>query len=265
MREYFWNFSKIMWIKAHPSEYELFLFEKTKKYSKYISWIPWLKMIAVCNSLSMYATKEYENSPKKNLKSLNYFWNQEKAFAQVMKEKWWSDIDLFIITAHNRMWFVRLMVTLIFQILGVRRHWNKINSRFCLSFFISENAMNFSTFAIEDDIYLYFWIYYLKPIINKDHTYESFIKSNKSLWINELNLHWDNKVYIMKTKDYNKWLDENRFLDYIDKFLKYIFLPITLKHKKRLWDPYGIIVSDDILKFHDNDRRVEIRKELRGY
>jgi predicted nucleotidyltransferase len=32
-----------------------------------------------------------------------------------------SDIDLLIVTDNNRLWFVRILVTFIFQILGVRK------------------------------------------------------------------------------------------------------------------------------------------------
>jgi hypothetical protein len=40
--------------------------------------------------------------------------------------------------------------------------------------------MNFSDFAVENDIYLYFWIVYLKPILNFDNTFENFISVNRS-------------------------------------------------------------------------------------
>jgi len=236
------KFDKYIWSKNYPSSYEKELFSKTQKYCRYISWIPGLKMVAVCNSLSMYATK-----------------------------KKWSDIDLFIITAKNRLWLVRIMVTLVFQLLGVRRHWNKIAERFCLSFFIDETTEDFSSFAIENDIYLYFWIYYLKPIINKDLTYENFIKANKPLGIDSINLHKDNRIYEIPTENphpnpLHSGGEGEKFLSLILNFLNYllkkIFLPKTLAHKKRLWNPEGLIVSDNILKFHDNDRRVEVRENI---
>jgi len=230
------KFDKYIWSKNYPSDYERELFSKTQKYCRYISWIPGLKMVAVCNSLSMYATKEK-----------------------------WSDIDLFIITAKNRLWLVRIMVTLVFQILGVRRHWNNIAERFCLSFFIDETAEDFSSFSLENDVYLYFWIYYLKPIINKDLTYEQFIKANKPLGIDQINLHKDNKAYEIRTWKYLKFLDNCKILDFKNYLLKKIFLPKTLAHKKRLWNPEGLIVSDNILKFHDNDRRVEVRDKILIY
>lgn len=53
-------------------------------------------------------------------------------------------------------------------------------------------------------------------------------------------------------------------LNLLDLMLKRVFLPKTLAHRKRLGDPYGIIVNDDMLKFHDNDRRIEIREKILG-
>lgn len=243
MWEYFQEFCKLLWVKSHPNDYEKSLFEKTQKYSRYIAWIPGLKMVAVCGSLSMYATKTPEESMK-------------------TKGTPWSDIDLFIVTYPKRMWYVRIVITLVFQLLWVRRHWDKIKDRFCLSFFITEDAMDFSSIAIKNDIYLFYWIYYLKPIINKDFTYERFIKANKSLWIDEINLHWDNKIYLIKSSKYIKFLDKCKLLNLKDWTTKKIFIWKTLAHKKRLWNPEGIIVNDSMLKFTDNDKREEIRNSL---
>jgi len=243
MLKYFKKFRDLMGIKELPSNYELELIEKTQNYSKYISWIPWLQMLAVCNSLSMYATKEK-----------------------------WSDIDLFIITSKNRLWSVRILVTLIFHILWVRRHWNKIKERFCLSFFIDETAMNFSNFAIENDVYLYYWIQYLKPIVNKNDTYERFIEANEELWIDKEKLDKDSVKYLIyyrpPTPASFLWrikLIRNiktYFWNIFEQICKNTFLPKTLAHKKKLWDPWGLIVGDHILKFHDNDRRREIRGKV---
>jgi len=238
MLKYLNKFKNLEWIKDSPSNYEIELIEKTQKYSKYISWIPWLQILAVCNSLSMYATKEK-----------------------------WSDIDLFIITSKNRLWSVRIIITFIFQLLWVRRHGNKIKERFCLSFFIDETAMDFSSFSIENDIYLYYWAYYLKPIVNKNDTYDKFIKANLKLWININTLHKDNLKYLVYNKTSTTtilflWKIETFLWDIFETICKNIFLPKTLAHKKKLWDPWGLIIDDHILKFHDKDTRLEIRDRL---
>jgi hypothetical protein len=41
-----------------------------------------------------------------------------------------------------------------------------------------------------------------------------------------------------------------------------LFLPKTLKHYNSIWKPYWIIINDEVLKFHNNDLRKKIKKEL---
>ncbi len=50
--------------------------------------------------------------------------------------KYGSDIDLFVLTEKNRIWLGRLFLTLFFQVLGLRRHGNKISGRFCLNHYV---------------------------------------------------------------------------------------------------------------------------------
>lgn len=236
MQQYKKDFINYFWIKETPNQSELELFKKAQKYIKYISWIPGLKMVAVCNSLSMFATKP----------------------------NWDSDIDIFIVTCPKRLWIVRILSTIIFQILWVRRHWNKIKKRFCLSFFVTEKWMDFSSFAIENDIYLGYWIYYMKPILNKDNTYNKFVEINCSSFWNILeNINSNYSLQFLKTYSrYNYKLDKSKLLDLLELILKKTFLPKTLKHKEKLGNPFGLIVTDDILKFHDNDKRIVVRDEI---
>jgi hypothetical protein len=56
--------------------------------------------------------------------------------------------------------------------------------------------MDFSKIAIKNDIYLFYWIYYLKPILNKNKIYENFIEINNKLGIKSNVLHNDNIKYI---------------------------------------------------------------------
>lgn len=48
-----------------------------------------------------------------------------------------SDIDLLIITDSNRMWTARTLLSIWFQIFGVRRHGNKTANRFCLNHYLA--------------------------------------------------------------------------------------------------------------------------------
>ncbi len=225
------KFKTYFHIKNTPSATDRELFAKTYTYIPYIKWIPGIAFIWVGNSTSMFAS------------------NNE------------SDIDLFIITSPNRMWIVRVLTTLIFWILWVRKTAKYHEKRFCLSFFATTDELDFKKFALENDIYLYFWIVYLKPILDFNNTYETFLNTQSWADISEYkHIKEENKKFIhfqgkMKGKN-------SKILDIINFFLEKIFLPKTLKSYEKLKKPYGIIISKNMLKFHDNDQRKIIKKIL---
>ena len=226
------NFKKFMKMKDLHWEIEKKLIIKSTRYLKYIRWVPWLRMVAIWNSVAM-------NSANSN-----------------------SDIDLFIVTSPNRLWTVRIFITLIFQILWVRKTKNKHAERFCLSFFASTNVLNFENIAIENDIYLYFWILYLRPILNYNNTYEKFLKENEK-WCD-----FSSYDEILKTSSSLIYFEEKRknnnniFLDFLEKILKSIFYPKTKKSQEKNWMLFWEIINNDMLKFHKEDKRKEIRDKI---
>ena len=157
------------------------------------------------------------------------------------------------------------MVTFIFQVLWVRKDETHHAWRFCLSFFSTIDGMDFSSFKIDNDVYLYFWIIYFKPIADYSNTYEKFLEKNNS-WAN----FDDYKEIIEENKKFIKykrkaWFN-NFFLTWLfDKLFKKIFLKRTLNHFEKIWKPYGVIISDDLLKFHNWDVRKEISEKLRNF
>lgn len=46
---------------------------------------------------------------------------------------------------------------------------------------MTTETINIKAIAIENDIYLYYWIYYMKPIFQKNDTYEQFLTENS--WV----------------------------------------------------------------------------------
>lgn len=284
MQRYREQFQLLLWVKSKPDEHEIHLFERGKKYIKKLSKIPGIEMIAIVNSLSMYATHKD------------------------------SDIDLFIVTKPGMIWFVRFFSTLV---LWKNRVWRKnedIAGNFCLSFFITTDALDLSKIAIENDIYLYYWIYFLRPIFDKKNTYEHFLEANNWVQVDEKqkienqkytikNLptfaslfckfcqfcrcnFWRNSELfddaggvfrISKNKSEtdcktNKWKKDFLFLfnhkkkEYlyikINQIIRFFLLPKTLKSYNKLWNPEGIIVSDTMLKFHNEDKRKKIRDTI---
>jgi hypothetical protein len=217
-----------MWVRDIPNIHEKELFCRAGKYIRRIAWIPGVEMVAIVNSLSMFATH-------KN-----------------------SDIDLFIITKPGTIWFVRLLVTVILWISWVWRHGEDIAANLCLSFWITTDGMNLEDIAIDDDIYLYYWTYHLKPVFVRGDIYDQFLEANSWVDIDD-SQKAKNRTYIKIQKPTQK---PCKIIEYIDRALRYIFLPKTLRNYERLWRPEGVIISDTMLKFHDQDRRREIRDKI---
>lgn len=216
---------KYLWVKSTPWEHEIRLLEKVSNYNKYFSKIPWILWIAICNSVAM-------NTAHKD-----------------------SDIDLFIITKKNRLWTVRIIMTLALWILRQRKTSENHAGKFCLSFFVTENWLNFENITIKDDIYLAYWIDTLIPIINRKSIFSEFNNSN-SLFLGK-----KQNIYI---KNIEHWLLKTPHLlticwNILEKLLKNIFLPRTKKSFQKLWKPFWVVISDDMLKFHNTDKRKEIR------
>lgn len=216
------DFDTYIGVKSVPSEHETILMARAEKYIQKITWIPGLRMVAVVNSLSMYATHQG------------------------------SDIDLFIITAKNRMWLVRVLITLTFSLLWVWRKWADIAGNFCLSFFIEESAMDISKIAIEDDIYLYFWMYYMRPIYTVGDTYERFIQANPGYTF----------LHTVSPSVPSSSENSGFFWTSVDQLFRYLLESFTQKNYEKKWRPAWVIISDDMLKFHDADRRLYIRESL---
>ena len=228
---------KYLWAKDTPWEYEQKLLEKVAKYSSLFRYIPWIQGICICNSLAMNACHPG------------------------------SDIDLFVITRKNRLWTARIFLTLVLSILGQRKTAKQHAEKFCLSFFISEEAMNLEKIAIENDIYLKYWIETLRPILNRDRVYERFMNTN----LIQFSPQGKRKSQISPPL-----LEERRFRgevlckdswaqipwNLLESVLKFIFFPRTKKSFQKLWKPFWVIISDTMLKFHDQDRRREIRNNI---
>jgi len=240
---------QLMNIKDKSREVEKTLWKKVYKYVPILRHIPWILFIGVGNSLSMNACHKD------------------------------SDIDLFIITRKNRIWTTRVLVTLFFSILWLRKTSKHHAGRFCLSFFVTEDALDFKDIAIENDIYLYFWILYMKPVIDKSDTYNRFLQDQSWCDMGEYrSMLEENKKHILRhscegrnqsdSKSTLSFLSIPAFAgmtaiwNIIEKILKFLLLPKTKKSFQKLEKPFWVMISDTMLKFHDRDKRKQIRERL---
>ncbi len=224
-----------MWIKDTPNQHEVYLYERAQKYIRYLSWIPGIRMIAIVNSLSMYATHKD------------------------------SDIDLFIVCEPWMIYFVRLVSTYILWKKWVWRKGDAIRENFCLSFFITSESSNLSEIALKNDIYLYYWIYYMKPIYEINSAYLDFLQANSWVEVDSEQLQENNK-YLQEGSTKYKYSTMSpyslQFFKYLNTLIRFFVHPYTQRSYRKFWMPSGVIISDSILKFHNSDRRQQVRDAI---
>ena len=125
---------------------------RAKQAAKLLSFVPWIKMVAATGALAM-------NNCRKD-----------------------DDIDLMIITTPNRLWLTRVLSTvLLFPHL---RRGRKINNRLCLNLWLDETALNVK----QRNLYVAHELVQLKPLINKNQTYQKLIAAN--LWYKQFLPNW---------------------------------------------------------------------------
>lgn len=211
---------------------------RAKFAAKLISWLPFVRAIFICNSVA-----------------------GETAVAE-------SDIDFFIVTAKGRLWFVRFFTNLILKIFRLRTNASHDADKICLSFYASENSLDFSSLLIaEDDIYFAVWVRQLYPVYDPCDFKNKIVAENK--WIDALMPNLDNHCQILNNKETNgikEWLERflgGRLGDFLEnnlRKLQWLKLPTTLKEKSKL-NGVNVVLNENFLKMHENDARVEIREK----
>jgi hypothetical protein len=211
--------------------------------AKYLELIPFIRMVAVCNTLA------YNNA----------------------KEK--SDIDFFIVVKSDKIWTARFLATILMQFLGLRRYSQKIKDRICLSFYVTEDNLDLSKIAIENDIYLKYWITQVIPLSVKNSMDNKFTEANK--WVKKYLPNFipyqvgkrrevlKNKFFAIK-RVFGEWLLRNKFGDFIENWLRKIQKNKMDRNNQSLAKKSGteVIISDKMLKFHEIDIRKRVKEEF---
>lgn len=129
-----------------------------KQVARWLKIIPTIKMVAVTGALAM------ENSNKND------------------------DIDLLIITSKNRLWLTRLLAVLLVELIAKRRHPadKEVKDKICLNMFLDEGHLKVP--EKEQDLFSAHEVCQLKPILDKNGTYQKFLKAN--LWSKKFLPNW---------------------------------------------------------------------------
>lgn len=126
-----------------------------RRAAKIISFIPWVKSIAVTGALAM-----------------------ENADAD-------DDIDLMVVTSSNRLWLTRPLVLLLVSLFFKRRkpipssffpHPSSFSNTLCLNLWLDESALAIPT--DQHNLYTAHELAQMTPLVNKDQTYERMMREN---------------------------------------------------------------------------------------
>lgn len=201
---------------------------KALRVIKVLRFFPFIKMIAVCNTLA------FNNS------------RQE------------ADIDLFIITKSKRVWQSRFWINGFLKLFKMRPRQDKSRDTICSTFFADEEHLNLEKLLINDnDIYLKYWIRQVVPIYNEG-IYEKFTQDNN--WVdnslpNILSINTPPRRQVKKLGWCKKIVNVIALLFPEKIFKNYQMRIMPAKLKELANQDTRVVINDCMLKFHDNDRR----------
>lgn len=161
-----------------------------------------------------------------------------------------SDVDLVVICEPRLLWWARLKLTATLEKAGLRRKPGHIEEQICLSFFVTADNINMQQIALHEDIYLHYWLANVIPLFGKHRT--DWLVQN----------HWVKRTLPALTTKGSHQLKNKQFsfVSYMANQL--VRIPMLARSKtkaKSLGPKSSIIITDTMLKFHNEDKRALYR------
>lgn len=209
--------------------------------AKLLRFLPFVKAFFVCNQIQIGVTQK-------------------------------SDIDVLIVAQRGHLYLTRFVITLLFGLFRLRRGKKKVTDRLCLSFYVTDDALDFTSLQVgEPDIYFTHWLATLIPVYDPQNYLQKFFDANEwatkkipSAFRVPLLTKWsiqDKHLSLFFKKFFEKLL-RTQYGDKLEAWTK----KFQLKHMQKNTDSVQnkdtrVVVSDTLLKFHENDRRELFREE----
>ncbi|HSD12844.1 MAG TPA: hypothetical protein VLC10_04760 [Patescibacteria group bacterium] len=207
-------------------------FARARRVARFLRLLPSVRLVAVCNSL---------------------------AIANADEE---SDIDLFVVARPGTLWTTRFVVVAALAALGLRPDEKSHADKVCMSFFVSETAQDLSRCALPpDDTYLRYWAATLVPLYDAGGAFDRFMAANG--WIRDRlpGLRRPSRP-ARGCGAAPRWtaalLPVLKAADAAARRLQLRMFPKEIAAMANI--DARVLVSDDILKFHVNDRRAEYER-----
>ena len=210
--------------------------------ARWLPALPFIEMVAVCNTLA------YSNTAAQ------------------------SDIDIFIVVRRGRLWLTRLVVTLLMTMLGVRRHGRHVANRLCLSFYVADNHLDLRDIALPDqDPYLLYWLATLAPVYNRDDMYRKLLAANPQ-FLETLPNFFPTQLSDRRRVRSERWLAaltvfnerllSSRLGTWFERYARRFQLEKMNRNTQSVsrQNNSNVVINDTMLKFHEQDRRLEYRR-----
>lgn len=208
-------------------------FRRARRFVRALSLLPSVRLAAVCNSLAMSNAHEE------------------------------SDIDLFVVVRPGSIWTTRLIAAGALAVLGLRPDERTEADRICLSFLVTEDALDLRRVAIfPEDPYLNYWIATLVPLFDAGGVFDRFIETNA--WVGESlpgfvkpRVGHRRAVYAPTAVPISGLM---RLVEPLARRLQLYLFPPTIREQANI--SVSVLISDHILKFHVRDARARIAEEF---
>ena len=170
-----------------------------------------------------------------------------------------DDIDLLFVTKNGTLWISRLLVTLITELLGIRRRPGDTNVRdkACLNMFVAEDGLIVPKH--ERDMFSAHEVLQMVPLWERGGAYQQFLRANQ--WVKEfLPNAWEKKMKNEKLKMKNE-TQRKYFTFYILHFTLRLLEPLA--KATQLWymrkRRTNEVISGSVIRFHPTDARAWVR------
>jgi hypothetical protein len=195
-----------------------------RRWAKLFSFCPFIKLVALSNSFG------------------DHNWRDS------------GDLDFFIVCADKRIWLSRLYCTGLAKILNRRPNAQTKRDRVCLSFYVSESHLDLTDLKIAAwDPHFHYWRRYFFPLYDCEDIYQRFLLANKSRPRNQATSATSGGRSKLVANPKFSWL---QWLELAAKNFQLKILPPSIRRAVNL--PGHVVITDEVLKFHEHDKRQEI-------
>ncbi len=172
-----------------------------------------------------------------------------------------DDIDLFLVTAKNRIWICRILIIFILDMIGIRRKVgmsaDQAAGKICTNILVEEDKLE----QVNKDLFVAHEVLQMKVLWQKDNIYSKYLADNT--WAFDFLPNWRGSLSSesggIEYKSKRRQKEHNFNPIFLDSLLNFLE---QLAKKFQLWymkSPKGMErIGDGVLYFHPNDIRAEI-------